>query len=497
MLIGKPEDESMLAPDLRIKLLNKAPIRTRGAYVLYWMTAARRTSYNFGLEHAACRARKLGKGLVVLEALRCDYPHASPRLHSFIVQGMADNAEALSRRPVLYHPYLEPEPGAGKGLLAAWAAKACVVVCDWYPCFFIPRMLVAAARKISVRLEAVDSCGLVPLDAPAKVFARAYDFRRWMQKSLLGFLEEMPAGDPLAEKLPHPPTMPSKIIKNWPMASNRELLSGEAINTIKLPVGPEPVSLRGGPLAANKTLRRFLSNALRDYAVKRNQPDEGVTSGLSPHLHFGHISVHQVFQELAEAEGWAPHFLSPESKGRREGWWGMSASAEAFLDQLVTWRELGYNFCHYRADYDRFESLPEWSLATLRAHAGDKRIYLYSLDKLEAAATHDEIWNAAQRQLLRTGVIDGYLRMLWGKKIVEWSPKPQTALARMLNLNNRYALDGRDPNSYSGIFWCLGRYDRPFGPERPIFGKVRFMGSQSTRRKLRLVDYLERFGPGK
>ncbi|MFH2125143.1 MAG: deoxyribodipyrimidine photolyase [Pseudomonadota bacterium] len=486
----------MLAPDLRLKALNKAPINSRGGYVVYWMTAARRTSYNFGLEHAAARASKLGKGLVVLEALRCDYPYASPRLHAFIVQGMADNAQALRQRPVLYHPYLEPEPGAGKGLLAAWAEKACAVVCDWYPCFFIPRMLKAAASEVGVRVEAVDSCGLAPLDAPGNAFARAYDFRRWLQKSLSRFLNEMPAPDPLAVKLPRPPAMPRRIAQAWPAAVNQDLILGKAISKVKLPPGPGPVDILGGAQTARKALRRFLKVGLQSYAEKRNQPEDGFTSGLSPYMHFGHISAHEIFYELAEAEAWAPHLLSLESKGKREGWWGMSASAEAFLDQLITWRELGYNFCQYRADYDRYESLPEWALSTLKVHAGDKREYQYSLDELKAAATHDEIWNAAQRQLLRQGVIAGYLRMLWGKKILEWSPSPRTARARMIELNDRYALDGRDPNSYSGIFWCLGRYDRPFGPERPVFGKVRFMSSQSTRRKLRLTDYLERFGPG-
>lgn len=485
----------MLAPASRVRALNQAPINQNGAYVLYWMTAARRVSFNYGLEHAAAWARDLGKGLVVLEALRCDYPYASPRLHAFICQGMADNHQALRKRRVLYHPYLEAEPGAGKGFLAAWAEQACMVVCDWFPCFFIPRMLSAAACKIAVRLEAVDSCGLIPLAAPGKAFVRAYDFRRWLQKNLPGFLAEAPLAEPLAEDLPQPPAMPSKIKQQWPAVTGKTLASGMAFKKLKLSSGPGPVQKQGGYRAAQEALLHFINTGLEGYAEKRNQPLEGVTSGLSPYLHFGHISSHQVFHQLAEAQSWAPHRLSLESKGKREGWWGMSPSAEAFLDQLITWRELGYNFCHYRDDYDQYNSLPEWAKATLQTHARDKRPYKYSLEQLEAAASHDEIWNAAQRQLLRQGAIAGYLRMLWGKKILEWSPSPQAALARMIELNDRYALDGRDPNSYSGIFWCLGRYDRPFGPERPVFGKVRFMSSASARRKLRLADYLERFGP--
>ncbi len=172
----------------------------------------------------------------------------------------------------------------------------------------------------------------------------------------------------------------------------------------------------------------------------------------------------------------------------------MAASAEAFLDQLVTWRELGYNMCVHRPDYDRYESLPDWARATLELHAPDRRDPTYTLDQFAAAETHDPVWNAAQRQLVRDGALHNYLRMLWGKKILEWTESPREALDVMIELNNRYALDGRDPNSYSGIFWMLGRYDRAWGPERPIFGKIRYMSSDSTIRKLKMKQYLERYG---
>ena len=155
----------------------------------------------------------------------------------------------------------------------------------------------------------------------------------------------------------------------------------------------------------------------------------------------------------------------------------------------MTWRELGYNMSSHRDDYDQYESLPDWVQATLAKHEGDPREQVYSLDEFATAATHDPLWNAAQTQLVREGRIHNYLRMLWGKKILEWSATPRDALATMIELNNRYALDGRNPNSYSGIFWTLGRYDRPWGPERPIFGSVRYMSSDNTRKKLRANDY--------
>ena len=166
------------------------------------------------------------------------------------------------------------------------------------------------------------------------------------------------------------------------------------------------------------------------------------------------------------------------------------------MDQLITWRELGFNMCSREIDYAKYETLPNWALKTLEEHSSDHRAELYTLKQLENADTADSLWNAAQSQLLKEGVIHNYLRMLWGKKILQWSPSPREALARMIHLNNKYALDGRNPNSYAGIFWILGRYDRAWGPERPIFGKVRYMTSENTRRNLKLSNYLAKYSIG-
>jgi deoxyribodipyrimidine photo-lyase len=252
---------------------------------------------------------------------------------------------------------------------------------------------------------------------------------------------------------------------------------------------------RGGSAAAEAVLQRFLDERLTRYAEARNQPGEEVTSELSPYLHFGHVSAHQIFVDLMTREGWSIGDLATVAKGSRSGWWGVSPSAEAFLDQLVTWRELGFNMCWQRDDYDRFESLPQWAIKTLSKHARDPRPYLYSLEEFENGRTHDPLWNAAQMQLVREGRIHNYLRMLWGKKILEWTTSPQESLAVMIELNNKYALDGRDPNSYSGIFWCLGRYDRPWGPERPVYGTTRYMTSESIPKRIHAREYVRRYSP--
>jgi len=466
--------------------MNGKPVRADGRYVLYWMIAARRTAYNFGLERAAEIARELSRPLLVLEALRCDYRWASDRIHAAILRGMEDNKARCAKAGVGYFPYVEPERGAGRGLLEALAKDACAVVTDDYPCFFLPDMVAAAARKLPVKLEAVDSNGLLPLRAAEQEFPTAYAFRRFLQKELPLHLPCMPAEDPL--KGLSGAEVPADVAKRWaPPGSSAEALAKADLSKLPIDHAVTPVTLP----APKNVLARFIGEKLAKYGA-RNEPEEDVTSGLSPYLHFGHISAHEVFLAVAEREKWRQP--APHAHGRREGWWGMSAEAEAFLDQLVTWRELGFNMCARRDGYDRFESLPDWALRTLEKHARDPREHTYTPEELAGARTHDPLWNAAQAQLVREGRIHNYLRMLWGKKILEWTATPREALATMIELNNRYALDGRDPNSYSGIFWCLGRYDRPWGPERPVFGTVRYMSSENTARKHRVKDYLRRYG---
>jgi deoxyribodipyrimidine photo-lyase len=289
--------------------------------------------------------------------------------------------------------------------------------------------------------------------------------------------------------------LPADVLRRWPAASTA-LLKGEAKALAALPIdhGVAPVAgVEGGETAAGRALDSFLDERLAAYGEGRNNPDEDVTSLLSPYLHFGHIATHQIFTAVAARERWSPDRLAARSNGARDGWWGMGASAEKFLDELVTWREIGFNRAALQEESERYEALPDWARATLDKHAADPRPELYDLAGFEAAATQDALWNAAQRQLVAAGRIHNYLRMLWGKKILHWSASPREALAVMLRLNNKYALDGRDPNSASGIFWCLGRYDRPWPPERPVFGTVRYMSTESTRRKLKVDGYVARW----
>lgn len=484
-------------PEIRLRDLNDAPVNSDGDYVVYWMVAFRRTYSNFALDRAVEWARTLKRPLVVFEALRVGYQWASDRLHTFVLQGMADQRRRLSDRPgVLYYPYIERSPGDGRGLLAALAERAAVVVTDDFPSFFVPRMQAAAAERLKVRLETVDSNGVLPLRTPAAVFLRAHDFRRYLQRNLPDHLGASPAKDPLAKlALGGPIELPAKVARRWAPATDAELEDPRAL-VANLPIDHQvgATSLTGGSTEGRRRAREFVKDRLQAYGEGRNHPDQATASGLSPWLHFGHVSAHEIFHRLTEQESWAPDRLAPKATGSREGWWGMSVGAEAFLDELVTWRELGFNMSSKRDDYTEYESLPEWAQKTLGEHASDPRPHVYDLTQLEAAETHDEVWNAAQTELSTTGRMHNYLRMLWGKKILEWSAHPRDALAAMIELNNKYAVDGRNPNSYSGIFWVLGRYDRAWGPERPIFGKIRYMSSDNTKKKIRMSRYLDTYG---
>ncbi len=487
----------MSVPAVRVRSINDRPARPDRAYVLYWMTAYRRLSSNFALQRAVEHAREWGKPLVILEALRCDYRWASDRLHRFVIDGMAEHARALKGSPVMYLPYIEPTHGAGQGLLARLAVDACVVVTDDFLSFFLPRMVAAAGRRIDARLESVDSNGVLPMRATTKVFLTAHSFRSYMQGTMRDQLAQWPAPITFRDLRPCPP-LASDIAARWPVAASAVLEKPAAlIASLPIDHSVAEVQIRGGASVAHSRLRRFVDERMAHYADRNSHPDDEGTSGLSPYLHFGHISTHAVFEAVMTAEQWTSRKLGTSRRGNRAGWWGASASAEAFLDQCITWRELGFNMCALRPDdYDQYSSLPAWARATLDRHTADPRPFVYSLDEFAAAATHDAVWNAAQRELTATGTCHNYMRMLWGKKILEWTRTPEEALYTMIEIMNRFALDGRNPNSYSGYCWTLGRYDRAWGPERPIFGKVRYMSSANTVRKLRIKEYMRKWGNG-
>lgn len=486
---------------MRLSHLNSAPLRSDGRFVLYWMMGARRTRDNAALAYAADQARQARVPLVVLEPLFANYRWASDRFHRFVLDGMADQAAAIAPTTTRYYPYVEQTTGAGAGLLQALAAEARLVVTDRTPVPLAARYITDEAPQLGVRLDAVDTWGLLPLHATTQVFTTAHAFRRFLQQHLaphLPFAQQMAALD-IATVLNVPPVTPeveahlARVQQRWPVAEAELLAGRRALTDLPINHAIAPAPFRGGATAATETLQRFLWHGLPRYGEERSDPDANAASGLSPYLHFGHIGPGEVFTEVMARAGW-DGTVTGLRNGARAGWWNVEPNTESFLDEFVTWREVGANMAVHRPDFDTYQSLPPWALRTLTEHAADARPITYDFDAFDQARTHDALWNAAQRELVEEGRMQNYLRMLWGKKILEWTRTSEEALAVMIELNNRYAVDGRDPSSYSGIFWVLGRYDRAWGPERPIYGTLRYMTSDSTRRKLSLTRYLARYG---
>ena len=480
----------------RLLCLNEKPVNPQGQYVLYWMVANRRLAYNYSLDRAIDYAIRLNKPLLVVESLAKGYPWSSPRFHHFVMKGMQDNIAVSDNVPLSYYPFVETDRCPQSGMLSAFSKNACLVITDDFPCFFIPQLLKIVGRTVPCRAEAIDSNGIMPMRVESRLFTTAYSFRRHCQKVLPAWLGQSPSPAPLLHlKLPMLKSLGDELRARWPSAEGR-LAAGQTswMQSVSTKFQTPVTQYAGGRNAALQNWKNFKARRLNAYHVLRNHVDENATSCLSPYLHFGHISTHEIVGDILEREGRTPDSLTSSTvDGRRAGWWRMSEPAEAFLDQLITWREIGFNRCANDPQYASFDTLPEWSLATLEKHRADARPYLYSMEEFDQALTHDPLWNAAQNQLRLDGVIHNYLRMLWGKKILHWSESPEAALGTMIELNNKYALDGRNPNSYSGIFWCLGRFDRAWGPERPVFGKVRYMTSENTARKYNVKSYIENY----
>jgi deoxyribodipyrimidine photo-lyase len=479
----------------RVFKRNSNSPNTDGEYVLYWMQINRRFHYNFALEYAIGWANKLDKPLLILEAFSCDYPWATDRTHTFMIQGMKEHLDYAGRHNLNYVSFTEENTGEYEKLLRKLANSASLLITDEYPVFIMRERNEKYQDQFKIPYITIDSNGLIPLGVTDKDPYSAYLFRKIMQKNFIEAFTNPPKKNPLDE-LKNRERIDISDIDNE-IKSTKEL----ALNNIPLFVSKlnidhtvKPIEWHGGRSAALGMLGQFIKNGLLEYDEKRNDPDEKKTSQLSPWLHFGKISEYEIVKNVLEhqPDGWDLDKIT-FNKGSTGGFFNGDPNIDGFLDEVITWREVGFHFAHHRPDYDRFESLPDWAKQTLNDHRNDPREWEYTYEQLANSQTHDEIWNAAQTQLREEGIIHNYLRMLWGKKVIEWTPDPETALKYLIDLNNTYAIDGRDPNSYSGIFWCFGRFDRAW-QERPVFGKLRYMTSDSTRRKVKLKQYLTKYG---
>ncbi len=472
---------------LRLHLPEGGVGPVRGEFVLYWMQSVFRAHHNFALNHAIEEANRLGLPVLVYHGLRRDYPWANDRFHTFLLESVVDLAADLAARGVGYAFWLDEarEPGARWGIvgelpastssggpprppshLVALAERAALVVTDHASTFIHPRQLRGLRAKVATPVVAVESATVVPLRSLGRAHASARGIRPVLMNALPTFLVAPPESSPRVRAsiaLPFAPTVvtPERI---------PALVAGCAIDHT---VPPVP-AIRGGTSAGRARLHAFLATGLPRYADDRGDPNVDATSRLSPYLHFGNLSPHEVLLAVRAADA--------------------GENAEKFVDEALVWRELAHNFCFHDPHHRTVAAIPDWARAELRRHEPDPRPALYPYEQLRAAATGSPLWNVAMRQYLRDGWMHNHLRMLWGKALLQWTPDAPTALAWLEDFNNRYSLDGRDPNTYAGIHWVFGKFDRPFY-RRPCYGTVRYMSLAAAAKKFDVDALIGRY-PG-
>lgn len=449
----------MIQPE-RINILKKGTTHKSSsqAYVLYWMQASQRAQYNHALEFALSKANEYKLPLLVYFGITDAYPDANARHYRFMLEGLKQTAARLKKRSINFVLRKEsPEKGVVK-----LAKNAALTVFDTGYMPIQRQWRKAAANNINGTVIQVESDVVVPVEsASQKEEYAAYTIRKKIQEQREHFLQ------PLEPQKVKVKTIIDLESINSKLADPQKLVDSLDIDKTV----PDCEQFHpGGIIEAEKRLKYFIDKKLSKYSELRNEPAQDFQSGLSPYLHFGQISPLQIALDVYNSK---------------------TAGAEDFLEELITRRELAMNFAYYNDSCQDYRALPPWAISTLKEHFKDKRPQIYTLKELENAATDDQCWNAAQNEMLVCGKMHGYMRMYWGKMILQWSKTPQQALERMLYLNDKYELDGRDPNSCAGIAWCFGKHDRPW-PEHPVVGKVRLMNQNGLKRKFDMKSYIEK-----
>ncbi len=446
-------------PETRVRLLNTKNVQ-QGKYVLYWMQQSQRAVFNHALEYAVRQANRLGQGVVVIFGLTDGYPEANIRHYTFMLEGLQETRASLEKRGIpLVVRIGEPDAAA-----LALAPEASLIVVDrgylrhqvaW-------RQTVSRAADCSV--VEVESDVVIPVEVVSqKAEYAARTIRPKIQRHLKDYLAEL-------RQTPVKKSSLDTSLKGVDISPIDAVL--KRLN-IDRSVKPVTRLYRGGTSRAKQLFLDFIGNRLNRYDRNSNQPQTDDISHMSMYLHFGQISPVYLALQIQKTDQVS------------------DANKAAYLEELIIRRELAINYVHYSASYDAYSSLPDWAQKSLNLHKKDKRKPTYSRDSLELAETHDPYWNAAMKEMKHTGFMHNYMRMYWGKKILEWSPTPEQAFKITLAINNKYFLDGRDPNSYAGVAWIYGQHDRAW-PERPIFGKTRYMAASGLERKCDIKGYIEK-----
>jgi deoxyribodipyrimidine photo-lyase len=442
----------------RLTELNDAPEQP-GDYVLYWMQNSQRAEFNPALEVAIAEANRLALPVLVGFGLTADYPEANARHYAFMLEGLAETEQALRVRGLGFTVCLDSPAEVGLRL----AQRAALLVCDRGYLRPQRQWRAEVAGKAGRRVLQVEGDVVVPVE---RVSTKAEVGARTLRPKLLRVRDQFLR--PLRrQRLAH-------SSKRLEVRSDVDLSDIPALlERLRIDRSASPVAnFHGGSKEAKRRLDEFVTRRLPNYVAARAHPGEPAVSTLSPYLHFGQISPVEVALAVRDAEA-------------------ANENNASFLEELIVRRELAMNFVHTTPNYDRYDCLPEWARQTLAAHQPDHREHIYSFDQLARADTHDPYWNAAMREMLLTGYMHNYMRMYWGKKVLEWSSSPEEGYATLLRLNNKFFLDGRDANSYANVGWVFGLHDRPW-PERPIFGKVRSMTAAGLKRKADIDDYVRK-----
>lgn len=440
----------------RIRLLQNG-VETSGA-VVYWMSRDQRVHDNWALLFAQKLALEKQKPLTVLFNLVPNFLEATIRQYGFMLKGLEQTEKELEQYNISFFLTLgDPEneiPTFLKNI------NASVLISDFDPLKIKRIWKRDVAKKIEIPFYEVDAHNIVPcLQVSNKVEFGAYTIRPKIQKLLPEFLDEFPE----LMKMKSNNLLSEKI--DWQKAEKSLMINREV---------KEVDWLKPGEQNAQQVLKDFLENRFDKYAEDRNDPNKNALSNLSPYLHFGHISAQRVALTV-------------------EQFYGNHPSSKSFLEELIVRRELSDNFCYFNPKYDSFEGFPEWAKKTLNEHRKDKREFVYSLEEFEQAKTHEDLWNAAQLEMVKTGKMHGYMRMYWAKKILEWSKSPEEALRTAIYLNDKYELDGRDPNGYVGCAWSIGGVHDRAWTERPVFGKIRYMNYNGAKRKFDVDSYIKKY----
>ena len=442
----------------RIQVLNQQGFAD-GDYVLYWMQQSQRAQENHALEYAVELANHLKQPLLVVFGLTADYPDANQRHYTFMLEGLQETQAALAKRKIK----LIVRTGHPADVALKAGRQASVIVCDRGYLRHQKQWRQLVAKDARCRVVQVESDVVVPVDmVSSKAEYAARTIRPKIHRCLPEFFTAIRSTTLRRSSL-------HLTHQGLKLENISEILAKLSIDSS---VGPVTHFHRGGSNAARKLFAGFLRSRLKHYKRHGNQPQTDDISHMSMYLHFGQISPLYLALQVSNGKG--------EEENR-----------EAFLEQLIVRRELAMNFVHQTPNYDRYACLPRWARQTLEDHHSDKRQHNYTRRALENAATHDPYWNAAMKEMVHTGFMHNYMRMYWGKKILEWSKTPKQAFDTTLALNNKYFIDGRDPNSYTGVAWIYGLHDRPW-VERPIFGKVRYMAASGLERKCDIQAYVRK-----